>query len=354
MSPNVFCDLHHGDLYYSLHLLFEERLKMNLFRPIGLEWFEKGFWKIAEPYSNAPDTIDQFLGMPKETWDRKKEPTQTYGQVVLADGVYHIPVKVGSGWYIQKAITFDQFLNMDFDFIIASYGPHDYPYSQLVQKYKPKAIYIRQIGNAFEAPKHTRYALLAGCWPMPPDVKYVKYHPEHHKDYCYTPPTNHNVIKSFIAAPLVEPDLPLFYEYEKWLSEFTFKMHGILGRDGVISGDLMPQTIKDSAFVWHVKRLGCCGFVSRQALACGRPCIIKKSYCYEYHALSKDLYEDSVNCIDLDLGSMQQNIEKIRYFSDPTRHVEMCRKTAEKFSRDVNFAQEAEQIRAFLASLERK
>lgn len=41
---NVFVDYTlHSDLNYSLHLLFEERLKMNLFRPIGPEWQTKGF-----------------------------------------------------------------------------------------------------------------------------------------------------------------------------------------------------------------------------------------------------------------------------------------------------------------------
>jgi len=351
---NVFVDYHHGDLYYSLHLLFEERLKANLFRPIGLEWFQKGFWKIAEPYGNAADTIDQYLGVPKATWDRKKEPTQKYGEVELIDDVYHIPVKVGSGQYIQKAITFEQFLKMDFDFVIASYPGHDLPYAELVQKYKPRAIYIRQIANVFELPQATRNVLLATNTPMPPNVNFIRYHPEHNKEYCYAPPTNHTMIKSFIAAPLVEPDLPLFYEYERLLPDFTFKMHGIAGRDGVISGDLMPQAIKDSAFVWHVKRAGCCGYVARQALACGRPCIIKKRYCYEYYSMSRDWFEDSVNCIDLDLGTIRENVQKIRYFSEPQRHAEMCKNTADKFKRDVNFDEEAKKVKQFLDNLERK
>ena len=327
---------------------------MTLFRPIGLEWFHNGFWKIAEPYGNAADTIDQYLGVPKVTWDSRKEPIQKYGDVELIDGVYYIPVKVGSDQYVQKAITFDKFLEMDFDYVVASYSPHDYPYAELIQKYKPNAAYIRQIGNAFETPKNSKNVLLAGLWPMPPGTNYVVYYPEHDKQYCYVPPTNHNTVKSFIAAPLAEQDMPLFYEFESQLPDFTFRMHGILGRDGVISGDLMPQVIKDSAFVWHVKRWGCCGFVSRQALACGRPCIIKKHYCYEYHALATELYEDSVNCIDLDLGTTRQNVEKIRRFSEPERHAEMCRNTADKFKRDVNFDAEAEKIKQWLANLERK
>lgn len=345
--------MHHGDLFFSLQLLFEKRLGWNLYRPIGIDWFEQGFWKLAEPYGNAPDTIDQYLGIPKETWDRRKEPTQTYGHVEFEDGVYYVPVKVPSGWYIQKAITFEQFLKMDFDLVIASYGGHDYAYSQLVQKHKPQAIYIRQIGNIGEVPKFAKNALLAIHTPMPPDINNIIYYPELDKDYSYTPPTNHNMIKSFIAAPLAEPDLPLFYEFEKRLSEFTFKMHGILGRDGVISGDLMPQAIKDSAFVWHVKHTGCGGFVGRQALACGRPCIIKKHYGYEHHMLEENLFEDGINCIDLDVGNIKENVEKIRFYSEPDRHAEMCKKTSERFQLDVNYDADAQRIKIWLDNLRR-
>jgi len=348
---NVFCDLHHGDLYYSLHLLFEERLKADLFRPIGVGWFEKGFWKIAEPYNNAPDTINQFLGLPA-TWSTEVDPIQRYGEDRLIDGVYHIPAKVGSEYYIQKAITFDKFLKTDIDVIVASHPGHYLPYAQLVRQYKPNAVYIKQIGNIAVRPEGN--VLLAMNTPVPPNVNCLKYHPEAHKEYCYTSPANHSVIKSFIAAPLSEPNLTLFLEYEKLLPDFTFKMHGINGRDGVISGDLMPQVMRDSAFVWHVKSTGCGGFVARQALACGRPCIIRKHYCHEHYTLTRDLFEDSVNCIDLDLGSTTENVEKIRYFSEPLRHVEMCKNTADKFKRDVNFDAEAENVKAFLQRLQRK
>jgi hypothetical protein len=186
---------------------------------------------------------------------------------------------------------------------------------------------------------------------MPPDTNYVRYHPEIHKDYCYAPPVNHKTIKSFIADPHAEPDLPLFYDFERLLPDFTFKMHGILGRDGVISGDLMPPAIKDASFVWHVKHTGCGGFVARQALACGRPCLIKKRYCYKYTPLEMRLFEDGVNCIDLDLGSIAQNTERIRHYSEPERHIRMCRATAEKFKQDVNYAAEAEKIKEWLHKL---
>jgi len=342
---NIFVDYHHGDLYYSLHLLFEERFGFNLYRPIGLEWFQKGFWRIAEPYGNAPGTIDQYLRIPNEA--------------KVADGVYHIPVKFGKAGgdvYVQKAITFDKFMSMDFDVILATYNLHDSPWASLLSLYNRnravKARYVRQIGDVLIVPGVCRNIMLATNMPMPPRVNYIKYYPEHSKEFHYVEPSNHNVIKSFIINPNFEPDLPLFLKFEKALSDYTFKIHGV-GRDGVISGELMPQAIKDSAWVWHVKRAGCTGFTPRQALACGRPCIIKKSYCYQYYSLERDLFEDSINCIDLDLGTMKQSIEKIKYFSEPDRHREMCRNTAEKFRKDVDFDKEAQKIKEWLDDLPR-
>lgn len=350
---NVFADFHHGDLYYSLHLLFEERLGMSLYRPIGYEWFSRGFWKIAEPYNNAPDTIRQFLGLPSDTPPHPHE-VHKFGDVEYKDGIYYIPCKLPGGEeYYQKAITFDQFLKMDFDYIIATYHGHDYAYAQLVKEFKPKAVYIMQVGNVHVVPKYAKYVMLALDTPMPKHViSYIKYFPEHHKAYSYSPPVNHNVIKSFINCleqNVVQKNL--WHQYRRLLPEFTWKMHGILGKDGVISNDMMPEAIKDAAFVWHVKEPGCGGFVPRQALACGRPVIIKSSFIRQYHTLEGKLYEDSVNCIDLDAGTIKENVDKIRYFSDPDRHTEMCKKTAEKFRRDVDFKKDAERIGEWLSSL---
>jgi hypothetical protein len=111
---------------------------------------------------------------------------------------------------------------------------------------------------------------------------------------------------------------------------------------------MMPEAIKGSSFVWHVKDTGCCGFVARQALACGRPLIVKRSFAIAYRTLSRDFLVDSVNCIDLDLGTKEENIEKIRYFSKPDNHIELCKSTAESFKEKVNFDREFTQIKAFL------
>ena len=102
---NVLADyVGHADLYYSLHLLFEKRLRANLFRPMGLEWSGKGF--------HNPPAVD---------------PADQNGIVQQIDGVHHIPLKmeVEGGYYTQKAITFNTFLEMDFDLVVTTFYGHE-------------------------------------------------------------------------------------------------------------------------------------------------------------------------------------------------------------------------------------
>jgi len=329
---NVLADyVGHTDLYYSLYLLFEKRLRANLFRPIGSEWCRKGF--------NEPPSVDTG---------------EMNGAIELIDGVYHIPMKMEmeSGYYTQKAITFKKFLEMDIDLVVTTFFRHEKVFHDVLNRYKPKTVFIRQIGNIHEKPLgFCKNILLGQLTAMPRDVNYIMYHPEHYEGYSYSPPTNHKTIKNFANnLPSYLDDVNTWNQCESSLRDFTFKMHGEDGRDGYIPHLLMPQTLKDSAFVWHVKGHGGGGFVARQALACGRPCIIKKKYAIWHNELAKELFVDSVNCVDLDLG-VERGIEKIREWSEPDRHVEVCKATAERFKRDVNFAEEAERIKKWIGEI---
>jgi len=350
---NVLTDFHHADLYFSLHLLFEKRLGYELFRPIGYDWYHKGFWKIGDPYPDPLDTAKQYLELPKDGKLQHKDDIQKCGETELIDGIYEIPFKVSDEYYIQKAITFNKFLEMDFNIILATYFMHDKPYWLLVHKYKPNAIYLRQVGNIHDKPRIPCHAIVATNEPMPDEVRYIRYYPEHHRDYCYAPPSNHNIIRSFIhCLPEYPESLSWFTKYEERLPELIWKMHGGSGRDGAITNSEMPKAIKDSALIWHVKHTGCEGLTPRQAMACGRPVIIKKSWSIIRNTLEQFIYEDGVNCIDLDLYDDDDNVRKIKHYLEPQNHLEFCKSTAESFKEKVNFENEAERIKKFLRDIE--
>ena len=339
-AMNVLADyIGSRDTYYALHCLFERRLGWNLYRPIGEKWREKGFHRLRIP-----------IGLDLPIRDRYGEIRYSDG-VELIDGAYHIPMEMN---YTQKGITFDRFLEMDIDVIVTSFYGHEKTYHDLVNLHKSNAVFARAIQNIHEKPLgFCRNILLATYEPMPPDINYITYHPEPREDYYYTPPTNHRTIKSFLHnLPSYPVDLDAWNKWESSLRDFTFKMHGTDGRDGPVPYLLMPQATKDSAFVWHVKGHGGGGYVARQSLACGRPCIIRKKYTVIHNTLARELFVDSVNCVDLDLG-VERGIEIVREWSQPDRHIEVCKATAEKFKKDVNFTEEAERIKSWIRHLPR-
>ena len=98
-------------LYYSLYCLLEKRLGFELYRPIGIDWFNEGYWKIAEPYNNSIDTINQFLESDLISPERY-HATCGYYNHSCKDDIYHIYNPIHD--YYQKAIKIETFKNLKF------------------------------------------------------------------------------------------------------------------------------------------------------------------------------------------------------------------------------------------------
>lgn len=344
---NVFADYTgHSDLYYSLHALFEERLGGQLFCPKGPEWQKRGFVKL-NPYI----PIGKFKSVDDiaKKWGIECEKHEFVDDIHY----YYRKMEPDRGHYIQKGITFEKFLEMDFDIILTVYQGHEELFYNLIKKYKPNAVFIRQIGNIGEVPRWCKNVLWGQLTePLSERTNYIRYHPEHYEGYCYTSPTNHNTIKSFMDdLPFYPNEIKIWNQLKSSLPEFIFKMHGRGGDDGFLSHPLMPQTMKDSAFIWHVKPHGGGGFIARQALACGRPCIVKIKYATGYFEPAGKLFKDGVNCIDH--KSIEKTVRLIREWSEPDRHIERCKIVAEQAKKDMDFAEEAKDIKAWIETLPR-
>lgn len=332
MSPNVLADFHHGALYFSLHLLFEKRLGWNLYRPIGYDWYRRGYYACGF----TPGMIKQYLEPPSKDYFR--------------DGVYYIPYQEGNIKYTHKAITFKKFLELDFDVIVASLSNHEIPFHRLIREHKPNAILIREMGNPNEMCnfKICRNILNSTTNPVPEGVNVVHFHPEFSlEEYKYVPPKTHNVIRNIMHLLPKTRDAHLWYDYKRAMPDYVWKMHGFLGEDGVLPEHLKAWAFRNSAFIWHVKWFGDgYGYVIHNAYASGRPCIVKGSYYKGKTAWP--LLEDSVTCIDLELGSKEENVRKIRYFSEPGRHIQMCENAYKRFKEVVDFDREFAEIKKFL------
>lgn len=343
---NVFVDFHHSSLLESLILLFEKRLKGKVFRPLGMEWFTEGYWKINDQL----DTAKQFL---------------SFGSIP-SDGTP--PLNENS----EHTLSYSDFFKTDIDIVIASIPQHLEPFKRLCDLHpnKPKLIY--QIGNQWDimnttltknvmssAHHHPKYP--------PEGVNYVEYHQEF--DLHYFSPDKLTLtdeidgervltypeksINSFINVFDRMSDYPLFLDIENRMSRngWTFKSYGGQCRDGNMQGVRnLSSKMRESRFIWHTKAGGDgYGHILHNAAAVGKPVIIRRS---DYSGkLGENLLINGETCIEIDNLNPEQIVEKILYFSEPEDYMDMMRNVYWNFQRVVDFDREEQLIKQFINRL---
>jgi len=340
----ILTDYHHDDLLYSLHLLFEKRLQMELYRPIGKDWFEQGYWKIAEPYGNPPATIAQFLVVGAPSPDDTK-PLNTDPH--YADGEPH------------KLITLDEFMETEFDIAIASYLPHVPVFAELLTKHKSRPKLVHQMGNNWS--KLVDYSqvknLMVSCasFEVPPGTNAVFYHQEFDTNtfkfepYDWARPKQItsfvNVLKDF------KDDIKYIRKLQKELGDYQFKLYGSLNDDGPLYGHTnIAKEMQNSIFGLHLKAGGDgFGHVIHNWFACGRPPIVK--YSYYKGQLAGELMKDGETCIFVDGLALKDVVKKVEYYSDDVRYEAMSKKAFQVFKERVDFDKEEKSIRKFLDML---
>lgn len=340
----IFVDWHHIGLYNSLQLLFEKRLGHELYRPIGEEWVTEGYWKIAEPYGNNPDTIRQFLGTDTHKWESM---VSLNGDYMLEDDIYKIYNPITKGF--EKAIRFETFKEMEFDIIISTYQPHDVPFTELRNKYHPKAKLISQMGNVYQTSEIDNVMCSTMPYDVPKDKNVVFYHQEFDLNiFKYTEPQERAKITNFVN---LNPASETYSLYKEKLPEYSFKSYGIGCPNGIISGeDKIASIMADSTFGFHVKPNGDgFGHIIHNWYACGRPIVTNGS---DYKdKLAGNLLTDGETCIDLELSDILGNLEKIKYWSIPENHDKMCQNAYNRFKEIVDFDEEEQKLRKFLEML---
>ncbi len=331
----VFADYHHGGLYHALHLLFVERLGWELYRPIGMEWADKRIWL----YSENPPTQRQYL-----------DPVNCE---LRPDGYYYW--RDHSEEIDHRCVTFDQFKALDFDLILATVWQHTYTFSDLQKVEKPKAKYARLCGNSGEPmdwPVHPNLIDTTSLYQEPFGCNRVVIHQEfpYHLFY-YQPPPIQKRICSYLNCFNETPYYPIWHEYKAKMPDFEWKMYGLNGDDGFMSPvSTLAQSMRETSFIWHIKAHGeGYGHIVHNAFAVGRPIITVKSY-YEGKMIYPFL-EDGITCLDLEGRSVEENVQRIREFSEPERLAKMSETCRDRFKQEVDFAADAEKFKDWLSRL---
>lgn len=353
---NIFADFHHSGLAYSLHLLFEKRLNFKLYFPIGLDWFEKGYWNIARPYNDSPETVKQYLCL-----DERYEPKDNTPSLNVITNALptHYEIADISHTYIRRSITFEQFLSMDIDLIIASIPDHYVAYSQLRDIYKPKARVICQMGNMFDniddlCREGYVKNLMASTirFDLPSFVNSVFYHQEINTSvFNYEEPIV-NATPQITSFVNVLPKPELFTQYKNALPSARFLAYGASCPDGCI------ETIQDisrimgqSTLAYHVKPGGDgFGHIMYDWAFKGRP-IITDFNDYQ-DKLASELLEANVTAINITGNNFEKNVSKIReLLLDHERVLRMGRALHERVTSIVDYQQEAHFIQKFIERL---
>jgi hypothetical protein len=370
---NVFADFHHASLLNSLIMLFEGRLGGNLYRPIGEEWYKRGFWKIYD----HPATVQQFLGIGGATPDG----SQSLNDVINEEFTTVENKPPYSGFHFpfynchdinsdktNKAITFDAFMLAPIDIVIASIPQHIEPFKRLcaIHPNHPKLIY--QIGNAWNIPNNSVANVMASAIipNIPPGVNFVSYHQEFDLN-IFRPFTKlvsdngaliwpekniYSFVNCFDIQDHFRFDWELFKQIEKQMPDWNFKVYGGQCRDGSIGpASQVAHKMREARFIWHTKAGGDgYGHVIHNIPAVGRPMIVRAMY-YQ-GKMAQGLIKDGETAIVIDNLSNNEIVNKIKYYSDPDRYVKICATAYQNFKKVVDFDREEAQIRIFLANLQ--
>jgi len=360
---NILCDLHHFDLYHSFELLFNP-MGHRVFRPIGREWQDEGFWGLAhhplvvDGYLSCQDghcesSLSAHTEFTDPSWARYGFELLRVGSIINDGNGYFRVLDKSKGTY-QNAITLSAFRSHKFDIIISSVPQHFPLFEKLRALYQPQAKHIFHMGPGnmeWEVPNGARNVMWHTSPRDYPDaLHYVEYcQPFSLDTFKYKSPINHQTIWSYVHFPQSE-DLMREVAHLAPELQLGFKAR-TLGpvSDIIVSTQELAQHIANSAFTWHYKPGGeSYGHIIHNTYACGRPAIVNlRDYADKKAGL---LLEDLVTCIDIN-RPVRDIAYHLRKLSDPVSHKQFCEKAYERFCDVVNFDNDRRLVEKFLGDL---
>jgi hypothetical protein len=355
----IFVDFHHSSLLRSLHMLFDDRLHIMTYRPIGMEWFQEGYWAI----NDQEDTAKQFLStdqafVPGDGTPHLNNLTIERDKILgetQADGVYYCADPGNVTWH--RACTLDFFKNNQFDYVLASIPAHVPLFRDLIKRYQPQAKLIFQVGNNWPSDMFEDINVLASVQPgsVRSHVNVMYYHQEFDMD-IFQPDLAKPTRKIYSFVNILQ-NMPLawsdFQALEQILGRkgFEFGSFGGQCRDGNMNGPQeLANKMREAMLVFHVKEGGDgFGHIIYNAYATGRP-IVTRSRFYA-GKLAEELLQPGTY-IDLDKMSMPDAANTINRLSyEPELLGMMSGRAANVFRKLVNYEQEAQNIKQWLNDL---
>lgn len=327
-------DRHHSDLFYSLQLLFEDRLDIQVWTPVGREWWDQGIWRFGHGYGDER-LVEQYLALPGPWSD-------------MHDGTWltvdpHHPERPIRG--VEHRVASDE----AWDFVVATVDDNEHGFAEYARKVGAR--YVRQVGNTRAIVDWRLDPLALVSSEVPIHGRGIVYHQEFDDRnlFAWHPIDLPGAVRSFVNLFAHTPCYGSWSEAKALAPEFTWLEHGHQGRDGFLSPvERVAQAMDRTGWGWHDKIQGDgFGHTLHQWASMGRPLV---GHANHYRGqMGEALWVDGETCIDLDKHSVPEAVEMMREVSrSPVRMGMMSEAIHMKYRSLVDFDQEEVAIRELL------
>lgn len=338
----ILVDRHHADLLYAIQRLFEDRLGIEVFIPVGHEWWDSGYWRFGQCFGDDR-LAQQYLNIA----DGVTFPVEEEGCYVTYDSSHpERPI---------RCVTLDQFRALgDWAFTMPTVQENQYGFHRLAQEYGAR--YLYQIGNTGQQLDWGLDPLVINTSEHPiPEGKGVTIHQELDSGpggaFGWRPSTEPRIVRNFVNAFNRLPGYSAFLDSEAALRQigWEFTVHGHEGRNGNINPvEAMGNMMADSGWGWHDKPVGDgFGHVIHSWASVGRPLVGHAAY-YDGKQAAP-FWRDGETCFDIGARSLAETLKlMVEVVEAPERHAEMCAAIRAEFDRQVDYEAEADAVRALL------
>jgi len=332
----ILTDRHHADLLYANQRLFEDRLGIELYVMLGLDWWSAGFWRFGEVFGDNR-LAQQYLNI-----DAKYKEVEQ-GVFITFDQCH--PERPLYGVTLQKAET------MKWDFVLATVQENQYGFKRFAVEANAKYLYY--VGNTRQGIDWSLdpWILDSTSSAKDPEARIVQISQEfdHERIFRYREPAFPDWcgITSFVN---LLPQIPQSWEPFEQLNLLMPQRFRSFGHH-CPGGFLTPvaavaEEMAIAKWAYHDKPTGDgFGHVIHAWAAVGRP-LIGHGRFYEGQR-AEVFWQDGLTCIDLDKHSIEEVAEIIKS-TDKKQHREMCVNIRNIFDEVYDPVQDAKRVAEFL------
>jgi glycosyltransferase involved in cell wall biosynthesis len=343
----MLADYHHHDLWESLELLCA-RLGWTLYRPIGMDWFDAGYWNFERAW-HGDAVAKQYL----TPWGSDEADAET--------GLHRRFDHSHDRW--QNLLTLEQARAIRPDVVLASVAHNHDGLHRFAREVGAK--FGIHLGNVRFSPIDMAedrwdladFGIVTSVMPAPVDKPHVIVHQEFSlEDFRHEPPEQHDrmVVSSFVNC-FVENvgGYAQFAETASRRPQYDWRVFGSYGsmpEDQFSCGNIgrcadVAAAMRASDVAWHTKQWSDgFGHVIHNWFAVGRP-VVGFEWYYRSQ-LAGPLWQEGVTSFDLSDKSPDEIALIIdRLANDPDLRLRMGENAAARFREVVDFDAEEESIR---------